>query len=193
MKKADMTLDFKNDDAIVFGQSVKLVTTKSGHYTIPIWPYKTALNNLPAGISTNITLITIQTNKSKYEIALKLHRQFDHLLPERIIKLLNSAGDLWKDDDELKSLIKKVSDECQICQVYRKTSPRPVVGLPMATTFQECVAMDLKFYNGNILLYLVNHTTRLSSSKIIKSKEPKEIIDYIWRFGYKFMEHQKSF
>ena len=36
MKKADMTLDFKNDDAIVFGQSVKLVTTKSGHYTIPI-------------------------------------------------------------------------------------------------------------------------------------------------------------
>ena len=188
-----MTLDFKNDDAIVFGQSVKLVTTKSGHYIIPIWPYKTVLNNLTAGISTNITLITIQTNKSKYEITLKLHRQFDHLLPERIIKLLNSAEDLWKDDDELKSLIKKVSDECQICQVYRKTSPRPVVGLPMATTFQECVAMDLKFYNGNILLYLVNHTTRLSSSKIIKSKEPKEIIDYIWRFGYKFMEHQKSF
>ena len=58
-----MTLDFKNDDAIVFGQSVKLVTTKSGHYTIPIWPYKTVLNNLTAGISTNITLITIQTNK----------------------------------------------------------------------------------------------------------------------------------
>ena len=41
----------------------------------------------------------------------------------------------------------------------------------MTTTLQECVAMDLKFYNGNILLELVNHATRLSSSKVIKPKE----------------------
>ena len=51
----------------------------------------------------------------------------------------------------------------------------------MATTFQECVAMDLKFYNGNILLHLVDYATRLLSSKIIKSKEPKEIIDNIFK------------
>ena len=160
---------------------VKLITTKLGHYTIPISPYKIVLNNLTTGTSTNMTLITAQTNKSKYKIALKLHHH----------KLFNSAGDPWK--DELQSLIKKFSDKCQICQVYRKASPRPVVGLPMATTFQECVAMDLKFYNGNILLYLVNHATRLSPSMIIKSKEPKDIIHNILRFGYKFMEHQKSF
>ena len=49
----------------------------------------------------------------------------------------------------------------------------------MAITFGECVATDLKFYNGNILLHLVDHATRLSSSKILKSKEPKEIIDNI--------------
>ena len=41
--------------------------------------------------------------------------------------------------------------------------------------------MNLKFYNGNILLHLVNHATRLSSSKIIKSKEPKEITDKIFK------------
>ena len=98
MIKVDMTLDFKNDNAIVFGESVKLITTKSGHYTIPISPYRTVLNNL-----------TTQTNKSKYDIASKLHGQFAHPLPKRIVKLLNSAGDPWK-DDKLKSLIKKVSD-----------------------------------------------------------------------------------
>ena len=64
MKKADMTLNFKNDNAIVFGESVKLITTKSGHYTIPILPYKTVLNNLTAGINTHITLITTQTNQN---------------------------------------------------------------------------------------------------------------------------------
>ena len=54
MKKANMTLDFKNDNAIVFGESVKLRTTKSH--------YKTVLNNLTTGINTKITLITTQTN-----------------------------------------------------------------------------------------------------------------------------------
>ena len=124
------------------------------------------------------------TNKQikVWHIALKLHCQFALPPPEWIVKLLNSAGNPWK-DDELKCLIKKVSDECQICQVYKKAPPTlppaPVVGLPMATTFQECLAMDLKFYNENILILLVDHATRLSSSKIIKSKEPKEIIDNI--------------
>ena len=36
VKKADVTLDFKNDNAMVFGESVKLITTKSCHYTLPI-------------------------------------------------------------------------------------------------------------------------------------------------------------
>ena len=74
MKKANMTLDFKNDNAIVFGESVKVVTTKSGRYAILISPYKTVLNNLTTGRNTNITPITTQTNKSKYNIASKLHR-----------------------------------------------------------------------------------------------------------------------
>ena len=73
-KKADVTLDFKNDNAIVFGESVKLITTKSGHYTIPVSTYKTVLNNLTTGVNTNITLATTQTNKSKYDIGSKLHR-----------------------------------------------------------------------------------------------------------------------
>ena len=121
MKKADTALDFKNDNAIVFGELVKVITTKSSHCNVPYHPI--VLNNLTTGINTNITLITAQTNKSKYDIASKLHRQFAQPPPERIVKLLNSAGDPWKDDDGLKSLIKKVSDECQICQVYRKAPP----------------------------------------------------------------------
>ena len=52
---------------------------------------------------------------------------------------------------------------------------RPVVGLPMAITFQEYVAMDLKFYNGNMLLHL-------HLPNIIKWKEPKETSnnEHVW-------------
>ena len=41
-----MTLDFKNNNATRLGESVKLITTKPGHYTIPISPYKNVPNNL---------------------------------------------------------------------------------------------------------------------------------------------------
>ena len=54
-------------------------------------------------------------------------------------------------------LIKKISVECQIYQLYKKAPPQPILGLPMATAFQEYVAMDLKFYKGEILLHLIKH------------------------------------
>ena len=82
---------------------------------------------------------------------------------------------------ELKKLIKKVSDECLICKIYRKTPQRPIVGLPMATSFQECIAMDLKFYKGRILLHLIHHATRLSVSSFVKSKEPEGILKTIFK------------
>ena len=62
MKKANITLDFKKDRAVIFDQSIQLLVTKSGHYAIPINLYKTILNN-----------VTSRVNKSKNNIAIKLH------------------------------------------------------------------------------------------------------------------------
>ena len=51
-----MTLHFKNDNAIIFGESEQLIVTKSGHYAIPISPYNKILN-VTDGNNANITLI----------------------------------------------------------------------------------------------------------------------------------------
>ena len=69
--------------------------TKSGHYKsiYPINPYETILNNVTSGVNTNVTLVATENNKSKNEIAIKLHQQFAHPSPEKLLKLLNSAGD----------------------------------------------------------------------------------------------------
>ena len=179
MKRAVMTIDFKNDQAIAFGEQIQLMNTKSGHYTILIRPYNTILNNIATG--TNTAVVLKATNKTKTEIAQKVHRQFAHPLSDKLLKLLNSAGDPWKNDEKLKTLIKKISAECQIFQLYNRAPPRPIVGLPMATAFQECVLMDLKFYKGKILFHLIDHETRLSTSTFVPSKEPNVIINAIFR------------
>ena len=49
----------------------------------------------------------------------------------------------------------------------------------MATSFQECIAVDLKFYKGRISLHLIDHATRLSVSSFVKSKEPEVILKAI--------------
>ena len=120
-------------------------------------------------------------NKSKYDTALKLHRKFAHPSPDKLIKLINSAGEHWERMRNLKKSLKNVSDDCKICQIYRKSPARPVVGSAMATSFKECVAMGLKFYKGKIILHLVDHTTRLSTSCFVTSKEPEVIINWIFR------------
>ena len=70
-------------------------------------------------------------------------RFFKGCLPQILLgPFLNTLYHLEKDEE----LIKNVSDDCKICQIYRKSPPRPVVGLTMATSFKECVAMALKFH-----------------------------------------------
>ena len=64
---------------------------------------------------------------------------------------MNNAGIPWSNNNKMKEEIQKISENCSICKMYSK---RPVVGLSMTTTFQETVAMDLKFYRGKILLHL---------------------------------------
>ena len=75
--------------------------------------------------------------------------------------------------------------------IDQKPPPRPVVGLPLAPSFQECVAMDLKFYHNKILLHLIDHTTRISATTVIPSKDPDTIIEAIfncWRQIYGSVE-----
>ena len=78
MKKAHMTLDFKSNQAVVFGESVKLIDTKSGHYAIHIDPYNTILTSAVSGVNAHVTLIATDNTKSKSDVDLKLHRQFAH-------------------------------------------------------------------------------------------------------------------
>ena len=70
---------------------------------------------------------------------------------------------------------------CQTCKLYKKPPPTPVVGLPLATDFQQTMAMDLKFYHGRIILHLIDHVTHLSVAVQVPSKHPKAILNAILR------------
>ena len=75
----------------------KLIITKSGHHALPLSPYSKILNNEVTGTNANITLITT-FNRLKRDMTVKLHRQFSHPSPEKLLKSLSCAGEPWKND-----------------------------------------------------------------------------------------------
>ena len=124
-------------------------------------------------------------------IAEKLHSQFSHPPAHRLIKLVQNSS--ISNKQELIQCIKSVSANCSICREYKAPSPRPVVGLNMATDFNEVVAMDLKFFSGTIILHLIDHVSRFSAAAIVKSKRPEEIIEKIFDIWIRVFGPPKKF
>ena len=177
MKDVGMNLNFEKDTVTVFGDDIKLRCTSSGHYSLPLTTHCQALDR-DKSVSNILSSVNL-TNK--HAIAVKLHRQFAHPPVKRLLKLIDVSGEPWSNDDELKDALRAVSESCDVCRDFQKPPPRPVVGLPLATTFLECVGMDIKVYDGKLLLHCVDHATRLSMSVRIASKEPRVILTALFK------------
>ena len=106
-------------------------------------------------------------------IARKLHNQFAHPRAETLINLIKKAG--FK-DKKLQKQINEVSKNCIICLKHKKTTPRPVVCLPLASRFNEMIGIDLKKWNDNYFLVIVDIATRFCQAYVIPNKLPSTII-----------------
>ena len=180
MREAGMDLRLFNDTVIVFGQTIKLSISSTGHYLLSLGvkgDSDTCSKSCEPGKIGGPILFTV-SDQPPEKIALKLHRQFSHPSADRLIKLVKDQG---KECDDIVEAIRKVTQECKICQEYRKPPPRPIVGLPIASRFNQCIAMDLKQFKNVHLLHIIDHATRLSAGAIIRSKKPSVIVNEIFR------------
>ena len=72
---------------------------------------------------------------------LKVHKQFAHPNEDKMKCLLKDAN-MWKDTYD--QIISAIYKNCETCLRFNKTPPKLVVCLPLAKSFNETVAMDLK-------------------------------------------------
>ena len=174
MQIAGVILDTLNNKVTILGQEIPLVNTSTDHYAMPIHKSKYILES-----NSKIVLLSKKKEMTKKEIAIKLHRQFGHPPAIRLQKLLERSE--YNPDTELLEAIHKTSEECEICLRYRNTPRRPVVGLPVASKFNQTVCMDIKFINNHPVIHLIDALTRYSAAGVLPSKEPKGIINFIFR------------
>ena len=141
MKKAKTQIDFQEDKINMFGKKVEIYFTSTGQYCFKLKSKFSDENVFKTNAVFLYSNVQSLSNTEKYNVALKLHRQFSHPHSERLLSLLQ---DFEINDEELKSHIKDLDEKCDICIKYKKTKLQPVVGFPLAKTFHETMAMDLK-------------------------------------------------
>ena len=171
MKRAKIKLDLENDTAEILGTKINLNHTSSGHYCVPI-------DNAQEICVESVCQVQLHllNEKEQNNALLKLHRQFAHPPAFKLESLLKDAG-VWR--EEFAERIQRINDSCDLCKAYKKTPARPVVALPMATRFNEKVAIDLKQWNNRWILHMVDMFSRFTISVFIDSKKPSVIIDKI--------------
>ena len=181
MKEIDTKLDFMNDEVTMLNQKIPLFTSRSGHYCIPLTKKKRAIieHSSENNPKSNITLV-VSNHLTAKEVAQKLHVQFSHPSPNRLASLVESANP--KNAKAILKEIKSVSKNCHICKEYRKAPRRPIVGLPLAHSFNEVLQIDLKFINSKIILHMIDSATRLSSCTILSSKSADQVMNGLLRY-----------
>ena len=118
-------------------------------------------------------MMAVSGSQSPKYIANKLHRQFGHPTCEKLIKLIRNAG---VNDKKLEKEIINISKECLYCMQYKRAPPRPVVSMPLASSFNESVSMDLKMWNKYTFLVIVDMATRFCTATVVNNKLPATII-----------------
>ena len=175
MKQTRAQIDFEKDEVTILNQKLPLITSRSGHYCIPLTERKQIITRTQEG-NSKITLMVSNKNLNHLEIATKLHSQFSHPSAKKLIALARSAK--MENIKEITQAIRTVSDRCQICKVYRKAPRRPIVGLPLATRFNQCVQLDLFFLDMKTpILHIIDHVTKLSNCIVLKSKTAESILE----------------
>ena len=119
-----------------------------------------------------MTLLALgnQDLKKKAE---KLHKQFGHPTAINLIKMLRSA-EIY--NREFEQVIDNVSEKCEVCVKYKKPKSRPIVSMPMASSFNETIAMDLKVWKKMYFIVFIDLATRFCTAAVIKDKNSETII-----------------
>jgi transposase InsO family protein len=172
MKKLKMKIDLDKDKCEIFGQEVELMTTSSGHYCLNLLNKSKDDEDFAWVLAVDLASLS---NEEQFKSIVKLHKQMGHHPKKKFVDLLKDANAWYEGADDH---LDKIIDDCEGCLLLKRNPDRPVVSMPMASRFNEKLAMDLKnLSTGEHILHLVDMWSRYTLSFLIERKEPKEVIN----------------
>ena len=174
LERAGAIIDFQRGEFLFLGKVIPAVITKSGHYCLPLTRELSLQNRHTSNVLFNFKFEENLSSEALNQKVQKLHRQFAHPTADRLVKLLKTANIT---DKYVLDSVRNVSNSCDVCKRLKKSPLRPAVGFPLASDFNECIAVDLKAIGDNLyILHVIDHLTRYSQGCLIRSKKKGVIV-----------------
>ena len=173
LARADAYIGFRQDELWIGNERVEITQTKSGHLCVPLISRDIKQTVKQVLFSCPLQKDDDKANESKIS---KLHKQFAHPSSDKLIELIRNSG---ISDKKIEDMVTTISDNCDICARFKRPPLRPVVAMPLASEFNEVVAMDLKFIDQVPILHMIDHATRYSMSVRLPNKKAITIIEGI--------------
>ena len=110
LKRAGTVLRLDEDRAEIFGNTINLDCTSSGHYALEIEDCKTEEVKI-----SNEEVFVNELSKdyqSKVKQLVKIHKEFAHPIRSAMEQLLKESGNI---DNEVKEILNKIYAKCNIC------------------------------------------------------------------------------
>ena len=175
LKKEATEVDLKTDVIRMFDQRVSSFQTSSGHMAVQIFPTKCEPSN--DVLACSVDSIYRQNDAELQKTMLKYHRQFGHASFDSLLQLLKKASK-EKLASRVKETLVKIVSSCDVCNAHKRLNCRPVVGLPLASNFNEIVGMDLHEIESNLwYLHIIDIFSRQSAAGIIMTKQADIVIE----------------
>ena len=181
LQRAGTILNLKEDSAEMLDQEIKLELTSSGHYCVNILKDELTESN-EDNVMEHEALIINEHMSTKETMTLmeKLHKQFGHATADRMKRLLTSAGQHVS--SKVSDILQDVIEKCTTCLMHKQTPPKPAVCLPLASDFNQTVAVDLHELQPNLwYLHIIDIFTRFSAGCILKTKQSSEFVNQFLR------------
>ena len=125
----------------------------------------------------NVLIIYEDKNAEKlvsYNEIRKVHEVNNDKGKEQLIHAYTNAGLICP---EVMTRIKRVVNDCKICQKFMKSVCKPRVTLPKSTDFNQVVTMDLKQMGNKYILQIICSFTKFMQGKVIPNKKLDTIFD----------------
>ena len=194
LQRAKAKLDIGAAEIIFLGVTLPLLITSTGHLCLSLSRSMDGQNDESEKLITRVLFSSPIINGIGADIknkATKLHLQFCHPTADRLINLIKKAGYC---DERIEDTIRAVTSQCEVCLRNRKPPLRPAVGFPLATEFNQTVALDLKCRgHDGYILHMIDHLTRYSSACLIKNKRKETIVQAILEYWIRIFGFPKNF
>ena len=188
LKRGGAVLDFTKDYIIMLGERMDFVCTSSNHICIDL------RKSFDVGVENAIAFqCNLLENDDLVKHAVKWHKQFAHPTAQRLNDLIRSSNLFENAKSDIYKVVNDVTDSCDVCKKLKKPPLTPAVAFPLASTFNEVVAMDIKDYKGTLILHLIDHATRYSSCRVIPNKRKETIVEAISEYWIRLFSSPSYF